>query len=73
VGASADVVSLASDHPTLLERRNDQILDTWIFAGGRGVVDSVWRAGVKVVINGRHYRRDAIVVRYGRALKRLLA
>jgi hypothetical protein len=37
------------------------------------VVDSVWRAGVKVVINGRHYRRDAIVARYGRALKSLLA
>jgi formimidoylglutamate deiminase len=73
VGASADVVSLASDHPTLIERRHDQILDTWIFASGRGVVDSVWRAGVKVVINGRHYRRDAIAARYGRALKSLLA
>jgi hypothetical protein len=28
---------------------------------------------VKVVINGRHHRRDAIVVRYASALKSLLA
>jgi formiminoglutamate deiminase len=73
VGASADIVSLASDHPTLLERRNDEILDTWIFASGRGVVDSVWRAGVKVVINGRHHRRDALLARYRRTVKGLLA
>ena len=73
VGASADVMSLASDHPALIERRHDELLDSWIFSGGRGVIDSVWRAGVKVVINGRHHRRDAIVARYSRALRSLLA
>jgi len=72
-GASLDVVSLAPDHPALIERREDEILDSWIFAGGRGVVDCVWRGGVKVVSNGCHARRDAIVARYRRALKTLLA
>ena len=67
------MVSLASAHPALLERRDDEILDSWIFAGGRGVIDCVWRAGVKVVSNGRHHNRDAILARYARALQRLRA
>jgi formimidoylglutamate deiminase len=73
VGAMADVVSLSSEHPALAERHADEILDSWIFTGGRAVVDCVWRAGVKVVINGRHQRRDALLARYRRTLKSLLA
>jgi formimidoylglutamate deiminase len=71
-GASADIVSLDTQHPALAERREDEILDSWIFAGGRAVVDCVWRAGVKVVINGRHHRRDALLARYRHALRGLL-
>jgi formiminoglutamate deiminase len=73
VGASADIVSLAAEHPALAERHGDDILDSWIFAGGRAVVDCVWRAASKVVINGRHHRRDALVARYRNTLKGLLA
>jgi formiminoglutamate deiminase len=73
VGASLDVVSLALDHAALLERREDEILDSWIFAAGRSVIDCVWRAGVRVVSNGRHHARDAIVAAYARTLKRLRA
>jgi formimidoylglutamate deiminase len=73
VGALADIVSLAANHPALAERREDEILDSWIFAAGRSAVDCVWRAGVKVVINGRHHRRDALLTRYRRTLKGLLA
>ena len=73
VGAAADIVTLDARHPALAERGGDEILDSWIFAGGRAVVDCVWRAGVKVVINGRHYRRDALLARYCRTLKGLLA
>ena len=72
-GAMADIVSLNASHPVLAERQGDEILDSWIFAGGRAVVDCVWRAGVKVVINGRHYRRDALLARYRHTLKGLLA
>jgi formiminoglutamate deiminase len=73
VGGSADIVSLDAAHPTLAERREDEILDSWIFAAGRAVVDCVWRAGAKVVINGRHHRRDALLTRYRRVLKSLRA
>ena len=73
VGASADIVSLDANHPTLVERSGDEILDSWIFAGGRGAVDCVWRAGTQVVMNGRHQRRDELLARYRRTIKGLLA
>jgi cytosine/adenosine deaminase-related metal-dependent hydrolase len=73
VDASLDLVSLDTHHPALIERREDEILDSWIFAAGRAVIDCVWRAGEKVVESGRHRRRDALVSRYRRALKALLA
>jgi cytosine/adenosine deaminase-related metal-dependent hydrolase len=72
-GASLDLVTLAAAHPALLERRADELLDSWIFAAGRSAIDCVWRAGVKVVNGGRHRDRDAIVARYARALRRLRA
>ena len=71
-GASADIVSLDARHPALAERSEDEILDSWIFAAGRAVVDCVWRAGVKVVINGRHHRRDALLTRFRHTLQGLL-
>jgi formiminoglutamate deiminase len=71
-GAPFDLVSLDAQHPALLERREDEILDSWIFAAGREVVDCVWRAGEKVVSGGRHCKREAIVARYRRAIKALL-
>jgi formiminoglutamate deiminase len=71
--APFDVVSLDAEHPALIERHEDEILDSWIFAAGREVIDCVWRAGEKVVSGGRHLEREAIVARYRRAMKALLA
>ena len=71
--AAFDVVSLDATHPALIERREDEILDSWIFAAGRDVIDCVWRAGEKVVSGGRHRRREAIITCYRRAMKTLLA
>lgn len=72
-GAMLDVVSLDLEHPALIERCEDEILDSWIFAAGREAIDCVWRAGEKVVSGGRHLRREAIVARYRSALRTLLA
>jgi formiminoglutamate deiminase len=71
-GAWLDVLSLDMAQPELLQRRDDDILDSWVFAGGRHLVDCVWRAGEKLVSNGRHRNREAIVARYRQALKSLL-
>ncbi|MGH8139734.1 MAG: formimidoylglutamate deiminase [Steroidobacteraceae bacterium] len=73
VGAWLDALSLDTGQPALLQRCGDDILDSWIFSGDRRLIDCVWRAGEKVVAGGRHCRRDAIVARYRRALKSLLA
>jgi formimidoylglutamate deiminase len=73
VGASADIVSLDAGHAALVERREDEILDSWIFVSGRAVIDCVWRAGVRVVSQGRHHRRDTLLARYRRVLQELLA
>src|SRR5262249_12758458 len=72
-GAALDAVSLRADHPALIERRGNDLLDSWIFAGDRGAVENVWRYGQKVVAEGEHVRRDAITARYRAALGSLLA
>ncbi len=68
VGASADVISLDTDHPSLAGKSGDAVLDAWIFAGSAGVIDCVWRRGRKRVERGRHHARSAIVARYVRVL-----
>lgn len=73
VGAPADIVSLDAGHPALVGREGDAILDSFVFAGRRDVIDGVWRAGRKLVSNGRHHRRDEIVARYRQALEKVLA
>jgi formiminoglutamate deiminase len=73
VGAPADIVSLDADHPALIARREDDILDSFIFAGGSGIISGVWRAGRRLVTGGRHHRRTEVAARYRRTLERLLA
>jgi formimidoylglutamate deiminase len=72
-GAWLDLVTLRGDDPSLVARREDEILDSWIFCGGRAVIDCVWRAGERLVMNGRHREREGIQGRYARAMRRLLA
>jgi formimidoylglutamate deiminase len=71
VGAIADLLSIKANHPALAAHQGDAILDAWIFAGGRGLVDCVWSAGAKVVSDGRHFARDAIARAFADAMQRL--
>lgn len=73
VGASADFLSLTRDHPLIVAREGDALIDSLVFGGARGLIDCVWRGGVKCVSGGRHRRRDAIEARYHTALRALLA
>jgi formiminoglutamate deiminase len=72
-GATLDLVALDSGHPALVGRRGDALVDGWIFAARRGVVESVWRRGRKVVAEGRHVAAGPILERYRIVLRRLLA
>jgi formiminoglutamate deiminase len=73
VGAALDLVVLDADHPSLIGRKGDALLDGWIFAGRDGVIDAVWRAGRKVVDGGRHVGAVSIAARYRRTLEKVLA
>jgi formimidoylglutamate deiminase len=73
VGASADIVALDGDHPALVAREGDRILDSWIFAARGSCVDTVWRRGRKLVSGGRHHDAAAITARYRAVMTRLLA
>lgn len=64
--------SLDRNNVTLAGRSGDAVLDAWILAGGRGLVDCVWMQGGKVVENGRHRNAEAIAQRFRRTLERLL-
>ena len=72
-GASADIVVLGAQHPDLAGRSGDALLDALVFAAGSRLVKEVWRAGVRVVEDGRHRYRDRIVARYCSAMGRLTA
>ena len=73
IGAAADIVSLDLGHPSLAGKRDDELLDAYIFAAGRGAIDGVWRRGERLVSEGRHKDRAAIVRRYVATLERLTA
>jgi formiminoglutamate deiminase len=71
-GAQADIVSLHADHPAMIGRAGDGLLDAWIFAARPGLVDAVWAAGRQVVTNGRHVHRASITARFRTVTLRLL-
>jgi formimidoylglutamate deiminase len=73
VGESADLVSLDMDHPALTGRKEDALLDAWIFAARSGAVDCVWRNGRKLVRHGEHRARDEILERYKLALATVMS
>jgi formimidoylglutamate deiminase len=71
-GAAADLISLDPNHPALIVRDEDDLLDGWIFAARDRAIDRVWRGGREVVKDGRHINRDAIQARFCRTLARLV-
>lgn len=68
VGGRADFLTLDRAHPTLAGRSGDAVLDAFVFADSRGMIDGVWRGGRQRVRAGRHVARDAVVRRYSAAL-----
>jgi formimidoylglutamate deiminase len=71
VGQSADIVTLASDHPAPISRDGDILLDSWIFAARSGGIDRVWSRGRPVVEGGRHVLRDSLERRFRLTLAKL--
>lgn len=72
VGRAADIISLDMHHPSLAMRLEDQIIDSYVFAAGKDAIDCVWRYGRKLVIGGRHVRRERITARFVKVLEHLI-
>jgi formiminoglutamate deiminase len=71
-GNRADIVTLDAEHPALVGKRGDDLVDGWLFAAGRSPVASVYAAGKRVVENGRHVSAEGIARRFAPVMQRLL-
>lgn len=72
-GFRADLVVLDTDHPALVGRDEDQLLDAWIFSGEDTPVRDVMVGGTWVVQHGRHRKQEVIATAYGTVARRLAA
>ena len=64
VGFRADVVVLDPEHPSLVGREGDDLLDSWVFSGEDTPVRDVMVGGRWVVLDGRHVRAEEIAESY---------
>ncbi len=64
VGQRADLVELDTEHPVLVGRQGDRLLDSWLFAGDARQVRSVHVGGVCRVREGRARIRPAVEADY---------
>ena len=71
VGNAADIVILDLDHPALVGREGEDIIDGFIFSGGNAAVRDVFIAGRQLVSEGRHHGEAAARDRYRRAIASL--
>jgi formimidoylglutamate deiminase len=72
-GAPADCFSLDVTHPALAARRDDALLDAWIFVSNTPALDCSWVAGRKLVTGGRHHAREITAQRFARVMAELAA
>jgi formimidoylglutamate deiminase len=72
-GCRADIAVLDGEHPALIGRSGDAVLDSWIFSGGNACVSDVFIAGNHVIEDRRHIKEEAILNNFRAAVKRLTA
>ena len=67
-GKLADIVVLDTDHPALVGRAGDALLDAWLFSGNSTPVRHVMVAGEWAVRDGAHRSQQSIAAAYARAM-----
>jgi len=70
-GYRADFIVLDHNHPRLYGRRNDDLIDSWIFSGNDNLVRDVYVAGDKLIDNGHHADEEQIAQNYRDTLDQL--
>lgn len=71
-GRRADIVVLDTNGPLFVGREDDDLIDTFLFAGTGHEVRDVMVAGRWLVQEGRHFAETAIAAGYKRAMNRIL-
>jgi formiminoglutamate deiminase len=71
-GFRADIVTLDGDHPALLGKTGEAALDSAIFAANALPLRDAFVGGRRVVTEGRHVAREAILARFAIVMRRLL-
>ncbi|SEO72944.1 formimidoylglutamate deiminase [Salinihabitans flavidus] len=70
-GKQADLLTLDPGSVHLVNRTQDQLLDSFIFAGDDSMVRDVWSAGRHVVRGGQHKDHDRLTAAYRGVIERL--
>jgi formimidoylglutamate deiminase len=70
-GYVADLLVLNTEHPTLIGRSGEGVLDTWLFSGNTTPVRHVMVGGAWVVRDGNHRSQQMIAARFSSTMRRL--
>jgi formimidoylglutamate deiminase len=70
-GRLADLVVLDTEHPALVGRGGDGMLDAWLFSGNSTPVRDVMVGGTWVVRDGRHHAQPSVAAAFARTVRRL--
>jgi formimidoylglutamate deiminase len=70
-GARCDLVELDPEHPALIGRERDALLDSWVFAASGNPVRRVVCGGRVVVEAGRHVAATSLAQNFRAAMRRL--
>jgi formimidoylglutamate deiminase len=70
-GGPADLVVLDTEHPTLVGRSGDAILDAWLFSGNSTPVRDVMVGGQWVIRDGVHRAQHSVGADFARTMRRL--
>lgn len=72
-GLRCDLVELDTEHPALVGRQGDALLDAWVFGGNANPVRTVVVGGQALVEAGRHIHGLEIAERFAATMRRLQA
>lgn len=67
----ADFAVLEDDHPTLVEKDGDALLDALVFGGGGPMIRETWINGRQITVFGRHPERAAAEQNYRATMVKL--
>ena len=70
-GCAADLLVLDLEHPTMVGRMGDSLLDGWVFSGNTTPIRHVMAGGRWVVRDGHHPAQEATAAAFARTMRRL--